>query len=151
VVLDLSRAAEVEAAYERLAEELGSRVLVQAQADAGVELALGLVRDPLLGPLIVLAAGGILVEVLAQRVVALAPVDASGAARMLARLPAGRLLDGVRGGTASDRGSVHAALVGLSQLAVELGQEIDAVDVNPLIASPSGACAVDALVLPRRA
>jgi acyl-CoA synthetase (NDP forming) len=151
VALDLGRASDVEAAYQRLSQALGTRVVVQAQAAAGVELAMGLVRDPLLGPLIVLAAGGTLVEVLAQRVVALPPLDSSGAARMLARLPAGRLLDGVRGGASADRGAVHTALVGLSQLAVELGQQVDAVDVNPLIASPSGACAVDALVLPRRA
>lgn len=150
VVLGLTKAADVEAAYRRLAGRLGSRVVVQVQASADVELALGLVRDPALGPLLVLAAGGILVEVLAQRVVALPPLDASGAARMLAGLPAGRALDGVRGNAPCDRGAVHAALAGLSQLAVELGDKIDALDVNPLIVSPSGALAVDALVLPRR-
>jgi acetate---CoA ligase (ADP-forming) len=151
VILGLTGTADVERAYLRLTERLGHRVVVQAQAGAGVELALGLVRDPALGPLIVLAAGGTLVEVLSQRVVALPPLDAPGAARMLERLPASRLLDGVRGGAASDAGAVHAALVGLSQLAIELGESVDALDVNPLVVSPAGALAVDALVVPHRA
>jgi acyl-CoA synthetase (NDP forming) len=148
VALGLNEGGDVEKAYRLMTRRLGPRVVVQAQAVAGVEFALGLVRDPALGPLLVLAAGGTLVEVLGQRVVALPPLDASGAARMLTRLPARRLLDGVRGGGACDPDAVHTALVGLSQLAVELGQSIDALDVNPLIVSPSGALAVDALVLP---
>ncbi len=151
VVLGLRDAAEVEAAYARLAGRLGRRVVVQPDAGPGVELALGLVRDPALGPLLVLAAGGTLVEVLGQRVVALPPLDVAAAAALLARLPAARLLDGVRGGAPADRGAVVAALVALSRLATELGDRLAALDVNPLIAGPSGAVAVDALAVARAA
>ncbi len=68
---------------------------------------------------------------------------------MVAALPAGQLLDGVRGLPACDRGAVVAALVAVSRLAAELGDVLDALDVNPLIAGPTGAIAVDALALPR--
>ena len=149
VRLALTSAPAVEAAYHQLSQRFGTAVVVQQQVPTGVELALGVVRDPALGPLVVLAAGGTLVEVLEQRVVALPPVTDARAQRMVAALPAGRLLDGVRGLPACDRGAVVAALVAVSRLAAELGDVLDALDVNPLIAGPIGAIAVDALVLPR--
>ena len=116
------------------------------QRSPGVELALGLVRDPLLGPLVVVAAGGVLVELVDDRAVALPPVGADTAARALGRLKVDRLLDGFRGGPVLDRAPVVSAMVGLSQLAVELGDRIDAVDINPLIVGPAGPLAVDVLV-----
>jgi acetate---CoA ligase (ADP-forming) len=150
VVLGLTGPGEVAAAYDVLADKLGPRVLVCAAAPAGVELALGLVLDPLLGPLVVVAAGGVLVELVDDRAVALPPVSESVARRAISRLRVRRLLDGFRGGAVADVEAVVAAMLGLSQLAVELGDAIDALDLNPVIAGPSGAPAVDVLVEPRR-
>jgi acetate---CoA ligase (ADP-forming) len=149
VVLDLYDSSSVAAAWAELAGRLGVRVVVQSQVPAGVELAVGVVRDPLLGPMVVLAAGGTLVELLSQRRVALPPLDRDRATDLVAGLPAAQLLDGVRGSPASDRSAVIDAVVRVGQLAVELGDVIEAVDVNPLIASPTGVIAVDALVIPR--
>jgi acetate---CoA ligase (ADP-forming) len=146
VVLGLANAADVAAAYDELAEKLGPRVLVCAAAAPGVELALGLVRDPLLGPLVLVATGGVLVELVDDRAVALPPVSETVARRAISRLRVRRMLDGYRGGAAADIDAVVAAMVGLSQLAVELGQAIDALDLNPVIAGPTGALAVDVLV-----
>ena len=70
---------------------------------------------------------------------------------MLDRLAARPLLDGVRGEPAADVDAVANALVALSVLASELGDLLDAVDVNPLIAGAEGCVAVDALVIPRSA
>ena len=150
VLAGLADDAAVRGAYADLAARLGPRVLVQHQEAPGVEIALGLVRDPLVGPLIVVAAGGTLVELVGSRAVALPPVDASRAREMLAGLVVGRLLDGARGGPAVDRDAVVEAVLGISQLAVELGDRIDALDANPLIVTPHGAVAVDALVVSRR-
>jgi hypothetical protein len=111
------------------------------------ELALGIVRDPLLGPVVVVGAGGVLVELLADRAVALPPVDVAGAHRLLDRLALRPVLDGVRGAAASDLDAVAAAVVAVSQIAVELGEGIIALDVNPLRCGPSGAVALDALVV----
>lgn len=151
VVLGLAGAEEVAAAYERLAGTLGPRMLVCATAPPGVELALGLVRDPLLGPLVLVAAGGVLVELVDDRAVALPPVTETVARRSISRLRASRLLAGYRGTEAVDVDGLVAALLGLSQLAVELGDALDAVDLNPVIVSPKGALAVDVLVEPHRA
>jgi acyl-CoA synthetase (NDP forming) len=150
VVLGLADAADLSAAYEDLGGRLGPRVTVSAQAAAGVELALGLVRDPLLGPLVVVGAGGVLVELLADRAVGLPPLTDVAARRMLGRLRARPLLDGVRGAPPSDVDAVVAAVLGLSDLALEVGDLLDALDVNPLLCTPDGCVAVDVLVEPAR-
>jgi acetate---CoA ligase (ADP-forming) len=148
VHLGLLDSAAVEAAYEDLAARLGPDVVVAQMASAGVELSLGVVRDAQLGPMLVVAAGGVLVEVLADRVVALPPVDVVGARRMLGRLRLRPLLDGLRGGPAADLDGICAAVVVVGQLAVELGDALVALDVNPVLAGPTGCVAVDVLVIP---
>jgi acetate---CoA ligase (ADP-forming) len=149
VRLRLADPAALAAAYADVAGRLGPRVAVSAMAGPGVELALGVVRDPQLGPLVLVAAGGVLVEVLADRVLAVPPLDRARALALLDRLRVRRLLDGVRGGPACDLPAVADTLVALSVLAVELGDDIDAIDVNPLVCGPAGAVAVDALVVAR--
>ena len=149
VVLGLRDPDALRDAYEDLAERLGRRVLVCETIPAGPELSLGLARDHELGPLLVVGAGGVLVELLADRAVALPPVGPAQARRMLGTLRASRLLAGLRGQPAADLDAVTAAVTGLSQLATELGGVLEALDINPLICGPSGAVAVDALVIPR--
>jgi acyl-CoA synthetase (NDP forming) len=150
VLVGLGGPDAVAAGYQELAGRLGPRVLVCATAAAGTEIILGVARDPALGPLLVVGAGGVLVELLADRVVALPPVDRRGALRMLSRLRAAALLAGLRGQPAADLGSVANAITGLSAIASELGDELDAFDINPLICGPAGAVAVDARAVRRR-
>jgi len=135
------------AAYAGLAARLGPRVLVAAMAAPGVELALGVVRDPQFGPLVMVAAGGVLVEVLGDRRFALPPIDRHQAMAMLDRLAARPLLDGTRGAPPADLAAVADAIVNLSALAADLDPLLAALDVNPLVAGPAGCVAVDALVV----
>ena len=118
-------------------------------APPGVEVALGIVRDEQFGPLVMVGAGGVLVELLKQRVFVLPPVDHERALAILRRLRLWDLLQGVRGQAAADIDAVAGAVVALSRLADDLGSAMDALDVNPLIAGPDGCVAVDALVVPR--
>jgi acyl-CoA synthetase (NDP forming) len=118
-------------------------------AQAGVEVSVGVVRDANFGPLIVVAAGGTMVELLADRAVACPPVTSADAARMLRSLRIAPVLAGWRGAPPVDSDALAAVIAGFSQLAIELGDVIDAVEANPVIASPAGAIAVDALVIPR--
>jgi acetate---CoA ligase (ADP-forming) len=148
VRLGLSDQAAVAAAYDDLAVRLGPEVVVAQTAPAGIELSLGIVRDAQLGPMVVVAAGGVLVELLADRAVALPPVDLAGARRMLGRLRLRPLLDGVRGEPAADLDAICAAAVAVAQIAVELGDAIVALDVNPVLAGPTRCVAVDVLVFP---
>jgi hypothetical protein len=89
------------------------------------------------------------VETLADRAVALPPVDEETARQMIAELRIARLLAGVRGAPPADLGAVVRSITGLSELAVDLGGELEALDVNPLICGPSGAIAVDVLAVTR--
>ena len=149
VKLGLANEDAVRGAHDDLAARLGQQVVVAPMAPAGVEVALGIVRDPQFGPLILAAAGGVLVELLKDRALAVPPLDERRAGALLDRLKSRALLDGVRGGPAADVPALVHALVRLSVLADDLGDLIDALDVNPVIASPGGSVAVDALVVPR--
>jgi hypothetical protein len=117
-------------------------------AAPGTELALGLVRDAALGPLLVISAGGVLIEIFAERAVLLAPVTRSAAAAALGRLRLAAVLAGTRGQPPADLGAIADAITGLSRLACDLGDALDALDINPLICGPSGAIAADALLIP---
>ncbi len=149
VLLGIGDAGQLAAGYADLAGRLGPRVLVTQTVPAGVELALGIVTDPELGPLVVVGAGGVLVEWLADRAVALPPVPVAVARELVDSLRVRTLLAGARGAPPADLDAVTAAIAGLSALAVELGSELAALDVNPVICGPAGAVAVDALAVAR--
>jgi len=138
------------AAYDDLATGLGPRVLVCQTAAPGTELALGLVRDAALGPLLVISAGGVLIEIFSERSVVLPPVTRSSARVVLARLRLAAVLAGARGQQPADLDAIADAIAGLSELAADLGDLLDALDINPLICGPSGAVAADVLAVIRQ-
>ncbi|BBX09643.1 acetate--CoA ligase family protein [Mycolicibacterium aichiense] len=149
VVLGIGDRESLGVAYEEMAERLGSDVSVDAMAPAGVEISLGVVRDDNFGPMIVVAAGGTLVELLADRAVACPPISRDTARELVQSLRSAPLLMGWRGAPAADVDALADAIVGFSQLAIELGEHLDAVEANPVIVSATGVVAVDALVIPR--
>jgi len=150
VRLGLAHAAAVARAYRDLADRLGPRVAVAAMAAPGIEIHLGIVRDEQFGPLVLVAAGGVLVEVLNDRRLALPPLDAARAMRLIDRLKIRPMLGGVRGQPPADLAALAEAVVALSWLAHDLGEHIEALDANPVIAGVDRCVAVDALVVPRR-
>jgi acyl-CoA synthetase (NDP forming) len=150
VRLEIEGRGALERAYRDLEGRLGPHVTVARMAPPGVELALGIVRDPQFGPLVMVAAGGVLIEVLRDRRMALPPLDEPRARALIDRLEVRPLLDGGRGRPAVDVGEVARAVTRLSALALDLGDLVEAVDVNPLVARDDGCVAADALVIPRR-
>jgi acyl-CoA synthetase (NDP forming) len=147
VVLGLADAEALRAAYAAMSESLGPAVTVDAMAHSGVEISVGFVRDDGFGPLVVVAAGGLLVELLADRAVACPPVSHAAALQLVDRLRIRPLLDGWRGAPAVDRDALAAVIVGFSVMATELGDALPAVEANPVIVSQAGAVAVDVLVI----
>src|SRR5680860_818798 len=142
VRLGLAGEVELAAAYKELAGRLGPEVTIAEMAAPGIELALGVVRDPQFGPLVVVAAGGVLVEVIGDRALALPPVDEVRALRLLERLTLRRVLN--RKG--ADIGALARAVAALSTLALDLPPEVVALDINPIIVYEDGCVAVDVLV-----
>ena len=148
VVLDLADETALATAYEDMASRLGPRCLLMEMAPRGVEIALGLVHDRQFGPYLVVASGGIWIELLKDRCVGMPPLNLDEAAAMIRKLRVDPLLDGRRGMAACDRKALYETLCRFSWLAVDLGDLVGEMDVNPLIVSPGGCFAVDALVAP---
>jgi acetate---CoA ligase (ADP-forming) len=138
----------LEAAYREMSSRLGPAVTVQEMVEPGIEMALGVAHDPQFGPLVMVAAGGVLIETLDDRRLALPPLDEVRAAKLIDRLDARPVLDGVRGAPPADVNALARALSRLSLLTRDLGALIGALDVNPVIVGPRGCVAVDALVEP---
>ena len=149
VLVGLADEAGLRDAYRDLASRLGPRVLVAEQIPDGVEIGLGMVDDDQFGPVVMISAGGRLIETMADRVAVLPPVDTAGAMRALDRLRIRPLLDGVRGRQPADIDALAEVIARFSELAADGAGRISAMDVNPVIAGPAGAVAVDALIVPR--
>ncbi|AZO07897.1 CoA-binding protein [Mesorhizobium sp. M3A.F.Ca.ET.080.04.2.1] len=148
VLLNVRNRDELAQAYERLAASIGPRVIIQAMAPRGVELAFGCVQDPDFGPLVMISAGGILVEHFGGQQFALAPFGQDRALELIDRLPVSPLLDGTRGAAPADKLSAARALSRFSAMCASLAEGLREVDVNPVIVSAKGVLAVDALVVP---
>ena len=136
--------------YRDMSERLGEKALLSQMVESGIEIALGTVNDRHFGPVIMVAAGGVLVELLFDRVLAMCPVSAAQAATMLDSLKANRLLLGLRGRPAANRQALIDVIVKLSQLAYEMRDDIAEIDINPIIVTESEVLAVDALILCKR-
>jgi len=149
VKLNLSGEA-VTAAYADLKQRLGPRVIVMPMAGKGIELSFGMTRDPQFGPIVMVGAGGVLIEMLKDRRFALPAFGPEAARRHLNALALRPLLDGKRGAPPADLVSLSQALSRFSVLAADLGDLIAEMDVNPLIAGPHGCVALDALIVPRK-
>jgi acyl-CoA synthetase (NDP forming) len=149
VKLGLANEVAVDVAYADIAARLGPQVLIASMAPAGVELALGLKVDPLFGPVVMIAAGGIWIEVLRDVRHGLAPFGPATARRLIDGLRVCRILEGIRGSPPVDLALLADTVARFSVMAADLGSELIEFDVNPIIASPAGAYAVDALIVSR--
>jgi acetyltransferase len=121
-------------------------ILVQRMLQGGRELIAGIVRDPSFGPLVMFGLGGVLVEVLRDVIFRIAPIHLVDAGDMLSGIRGSRILDAIRGMPAADRSAIGAVLLRLSRLAMDF-PEIEEIDINPLLASPTGAVAADGRIL----
>ncbi|MGA8805323.1 MAG: GNAT family N-acetyltransferase [Solirubrobacterales bacterium] len=148
VRIGLSGGAEVSRAAEEMDEAIagtGARresFVVQAMVEGGVELLVGVVGDPTFGPVLACGAGGTQAELLKDVAVRICPIASDEAQRMLRSLATFPLLTGFRGSPEVDLEAVHDLLLRVSAM-VETHHEIAELDLNPVLAGPEGALAVD--------
>jgi acyl-CoA synthetase (NDP forming) len=153
VQLDLRDAAAVGAAYRRIMEGVARHhasatvdgVLVCRMARPGVEVILGLTRDPQFGPALMFGLGGIFVELYRDVAFRLVPVSEHDASEMIREIKGFPMLAAVRGRPARDLATLTRCLLTLSRLA-ESRPEIDSLDLNPVIVYEEGCVVVDAKV-----
>ena len=112
-----------------------------------VELVVGLKRDPVFGPVVMTGLGGIFVEVLRDVAFRKCPVTEAEALAMLADLKGAAMLDGVRGAAPVDRQAVARLIAAASRLGAVMGDRLVELDLNPVLAGPDGAVAVDWLMV----
>ena len=121
-------------------------VLVSPMRRGGTELLVGVVRDPQWGPVLAVAIGGLFVELLNEPVLAPLPVSAVQAGRLLDRLRGRAVLDGARGGVPADRDALAAVIARIGDLALALGEDLESLEVNPLLVDGARIEALDAAV-----
>jgi acyl-CoA synthetase (NDP forming) len=127
-------------------------VLVQAMAEPGLEMILGVTRDPDFGPTLMIGLGGIHVEILRDVVFAPVPLGTDEALRLLSELKGAALFDGARGAPPVDRMALAELIATLSRFAADHGDLIEEIDLNPVIVHPEGQglTVVDALIVKRK-
>jgi acetyl coenzyme A synthetase (ADP forming)-like protein len=148
VRLDLRSEADVGDAYRAMASRLGEPMtgaIVQAMARPGVETIVGVVQDPLFGPLVMFGLGGVATELLGDRAFRILPLTDLDAADLVRSLRASPLLFGYRGAPPADVASLEQILQRVARLAERVA-EIGELDLNPVIVSDAGAVAVDCRV-----
>ena len=128
---------------------LGEACLVQPMVE-GVEVLVGAVRDPELGPFVLVAPGGVRAELYGERAMTPAPCDDAAAHALIRDCRAlDALLGGHRGGRPADRTALAETVTRAAALAAGLGPRLAALDLNPVIVGPpgSGALVVDARIM----
>jgi acyl-CoA synthetase (NDP forming) len=154
VKVALTKPADVSDAYIELTTKVARRaritldgVLIAQQVSDGLELVLGVHRDPEMGLVILFGAGGVDLELHRDVALAALPLDEAGAQALIARTRVAQLIAGYRGKAAYDEKAVVKALIGLSQFAMDAGARLQSVDINPFLLKRRGGVALDALVV----
>ncbi|GAB2936206.1 acetate--CoA ligase family protein [Streptomyces heilongjiangensis] len=157
VKIGLTSASQIRDAYRELTDIARYEdvpldgVLVCQMVERGVEMVVGVTHDDLFGPTVTVGLGGVLVEVLRDAAVRVPPFGEDQARAMLAELRGRALLDGVRGAPPADVDALVEVVLRVQRMALELGDEIAELDINPLMVLPrgQGAVALDALAVCR--
>lgn len=156
VVLDVADATQLRTAVAEIRSSVGAarpdltvdRVMVQQMVRGVAEVLIGLRRDPDVGPVVVLAAGGVLAELYRDRSVRMAPVDAEQAREMIDEVRSLSVAKGFRGDTHGDLDALAEAVVAVSRLAMSVDPVVVEAEANPVLVLPEGegVLAVDAVV-----
>src|SRR5688572_14644220 len=148
--LSLADKTAVSIAYRDLAKRIDTRVLVAPMIEGrGVEMLLGMVHDAQFGPVVLLGAGGVHVEALADVVYAVPPFGPAEAARLVERLRIAPLLRSRRHRRPLAVDEFCRVAARFSALAAALGEHFSEIDLNPVIVHADGCAIVDALIVPQ--
>ena len=120
-------------------------VAVQKMAPAGTEVIIGMSKDPQFGPVMMFGLGGVFVEVLKDVAFRIVPLEPRDAREMVREIKGFAVLEGVRGQKPADLGALENLILRVSEF-IEAHPEVEELDLNPVLAYPDGAIAVDARI-----
>ena len=152
VRLGLTSAEDVRAAFEAVTaagRSAGADVegaVVQPMRGAGVELLVGVVRDPVWGPVLAVGLGGVWVEILQDSALRVLPTTKDQVLDALRSLRGATIFDGARGSEKVDLDAVADAVMAIAELAGRLGDRLESLEINPLLVRGSEVEALDALI-----
>ena len=155
VRLGLGELKTVKAAFEDITRETAlfnpaavlDGVIVARMVEPGIEMVIGLNRDPSFGNVIMVGLGGVFVEVMEDIAIRLCPVTPVEAIHMLDSLKCAPILKGARGGPQVDKEKLAQMIVDVSHFGASIGEGLVELDLNPVFAGPDGAVAVDWLLV----
>lgn len=138
VMLNIPRRSALQKAFAEMTERFpGSDFVLQEQCPQGIELIIGMKREPEVGPVLMFGIGGIQVEAIKDVSFRMAPLSEGAAARMIREIKSFPLLTGLRGMPAADLAAIEKLLISVSQMAIDL-PEIVEMDLNPVFVYPEG-------------
>ncbi|MEM3507480.1 MAG: acetate--CoA ligase family protein [Candidatus Bathyarchaeia archaeon] len=154
VLIDLRNKNDVKKGFEKIIENVknykpNARIigmLVQKMAPQSTEIIVGGIKDPQFGPTLMFGLGGVFVEVLKDVTFRVAPITEEDAKEMLKEIKAYPILKGYRGEKPRDEGAIVKILLAASRLMLE-NEEIDQMDLNPIMVYEKGASVVDARII----
>ncbi|TAN14030.1 MAG: CoA-binding protein [Burkholderiaceae bacterium] len=159
VILNLQSGQAMADAYERIVASVARArpdaridgVLLSPMETGGIECIVGVNRDPVFGPVVMLGLGGVFVEVLRDVSLRVAPITEADALAMIGELRGCQLFNGVRGHPPADVPSLVRLLVRLSEFAIATGASLDSLDINPVLVRSvdEGVVALDGLIIGR--
>jgi acyl-CoA synthetase (NDP forming) len=157
VLLNLATEQEVLEGWKRMMDQVRSHcpdarlqgAVVSPMIKGGTETVLGMVNDPVFGPMVMFGLGGIFVEIFKDVKFHTAPLNMAQAQAMISSIKGFPLLDGARGKPKADVHCLAQALVSLSNFVFDNAADLASVEINPFIALPQGGYAVDALIIRR--
>ncbi len=154
VKVGLADAEAVRAAYRDIQQAVKEKhpganiqgVLVQEMVEGGIETIVGVANRPPFGPVVAFGLGGVFVELLKDVTFRLAPIDEQGASEMLAEIKGASMLDGYRGQPAANKSELAKVIAQLSELAIAFNNDMEELDINPLVVKGDRVVALDALI-----
>ena len=147
--VDIRSDAEVQKAFEEIMKGMdsqGGAVLIQEMIKGRRELVMGLTRDDQFGPCVMFGLGGIFTEILKDISFRRAPLEKNDALEMMREIKGHGILDAVRGMEAADKELLADMLIRVGRIGVEIDQ-VQEIDLNPVILSGSRPVVVDALIV----
>ena len=154
VKVNLKDKAEVERGYDEIMTSAKKKfpaaviegISVQGMAKSGIEVIMGMIKDPSFGPVIMFGLGGVFVEVLKDVAFRIVPIEKSDAEDMINEIKGKKLLEGYRGQEPADVTSLQQMLLKISDF-VNTTPEIEEIDMNPVFSYKDGAVVVDARII----